>query len=308
MWKRFEFAAEIAKSPYVCLFDDDTIPGARWLENCHMNMMQQRGVYVTNSRLVRNFKDYRDNWLVAGWCVPNKKTCAVDFGGHSWFFERECLPWMLAKPWSKKYKIVGEDMTISAAAKEHGIGTYVPQHPLQILSLWGSIPNFGYKYGTTEVAISVNPSSADKMREAFNEIHANGWRCLLEENPAYLEEFLSTLEQQHAQPDRNTLAQMLAASVNSLLPLLGKKPSIFLGERKYFPPVDKLFGKADYKILEDEKNSIDLGRMFSFTRRDAIHVFFTDAYDALKPYLEKAGMKENVDFADGRGLLVATMN
>ena len=78
VWKRFEFAAEIAKSPYVCLFDDDTIPGARWLENCHMNMMQQRGVYVTNSRLVRNFKDYRDNWLVAGWCVPNKKTCAVD--------------------------------------------------------------------------------------------------------------------------------------------------------------------------------------------------------------------------------------
>jgi len=28
----------------------------------------------------------------------------------------------------------------------------------------------------------------------------------------------------------------------------------------------------------------------------------------LKPYLEKEGLKENVDFIDGRGLLVAVMD
>lgn len=309
VWKRFEFAKEIVKSPYVCLFDDDTIPGARWFENCHMNMMQQRGIYVTNGVLLTKPENYPNEQFNAGWHTGNSKTCAVDFGGHSWFLERDYLSWMFAKPWSSKYKLVAEDMTISLAATEHGFGTYVPQHPAQILSLWGSLPNFGWKYGMDEAGISMNPANLKVMQAAIHELNATGWKLLLKENPAYLDEFLSVSKQRQAQPDRNALAQMLKSSVNQLLPLLGKKPSIFLGERKYFAPVNKLFGssEADYKVLEDDKNQIDLNRMFSFTRRDAIHFFFIDAYDGLKPYLEKAGMKENVDFADGRGLLVATI-
>lgn len=306
VWKRFEFAEEIAKSPYVCVFDDDTIPGARWLENCHMNMMQQRGIYGVNGYLVTNFKDYRDNRLCAGIYSQTVKTCAVDFLGHSWFIEKEYLTWMLAKPWSKKYKIVGEDMTLSAAAKEHGVYSYIPPHPTKILSLWGELPQFA-SYATVDVAISANTSSPNKMRTAFNEIHANGWKMLLEENPEYLQEFLSALEQRQASPN---MVQILKSSVNSLLPLLGKKPSIFLGERKFFKPVCKLFRlpQADYKILENDENVVDLERLFSFTRRNSIHVFFFDAYDELKPYLARAGMEEGIDFVDGRGLIIATIN
>ena len=33
VWARFAFAFN-ARSEYVCIFDDDTIPGSRWLENC----------------------------------------------------------------------------------------------------------------------------------------------------------------------------------------------------------------------------------------------------------------------------------
>ena len=44
VWKRFEYAARKTLSPYVCLFDDDTIPGSRWLENCHMHAAQAGGV------------------------------------------------------------------------------------------------------------------------------------------------------------------------------------------------------------------------------------------------------------------------
>ena len=310
VWKRFEFAEEIAKSPYVCIFDDDTIPSARWLENCHVNMMQQRGIYVTNSRLVTDFKDYRKNFLFAGWYRPNAKTCAVDFGGHSWFFERECLSWMLSKPWHGKYKYVGEDMTISAAAKEHGVGTYAPQHPKQILSLWGSLPEFGWKYGGTEVAISQNPTSSNKMREAFNEIHSNGWRCLLEENPDYLTEFLSVFEQKRATSDSRNLTQKLKLSVHKLLPLLRNKPPIFLGERKYAQNVQRLFAlrTEDYYVMDNEKREINLQNLFKAMRQGAIHVIFTDTYDRLKPILEKRDFQEGVDFADGRGLLIATMN
>ena len=43
VWKRFEYAAKKTLSPYVCIFDDDTIPGSRWLENCHMHMEQKGG-------------------------------------------------------------------------------------------------------------------------------------------------------------------------------------------------------------------------------------------------------------------------
>lgn len=214
---------------------------------------------------------------------------------------------MLAKSWSKKYKFVGEDMTISAAAKEHGFGTYVPQHPKKILSLWGSLPEFGWKYGMTEVAISVNPANSNKMREAFREIRASGWRCLLEVNPEYLQEFLSTLEQRQASPN---LAQVLKASVNQLLPFFGKKPPIFLGEKKYSPMIQKLFAlqAEDYHVLENERDEIEIVRLFKTLRRGALHIFFTDFYEKHKSFLEQWGLREGVDFTDGRGLLVATMN
>ena len=305
VWKRFEFAAEIAKSPYICMFDDDTIPGERWLENCHMNMMQQRGVFGVNGYVVTDFKDYRNNRLMAGIFNPNVKTCAVDFVGHSWFFEREILPWMLAKPWGKKYKICGEDMTISAAAKEHGIYSYIPPFPKNILSLWGELPQFFSRYGASEVAISRNPSNHDKMYEAFKEIHADGWQCLLEEKPAYINEFLSVFKQQQPPP-----AKKLKASTEQLLTLLRKKPSILFGERKYSAPVCKLFNlkQTQYNILDDDKNTIDLGRMFSIMRQGALHVFFVDAYEQLTPYFKKAGLREGVDFSDGRGLLIAVTN
>lgn len=46
VWKRFEYAAKKATAPYVCIFDDDTIPGRRWLENCHMHSVQNGGGYM----------------------------------------------------------------------------------------------------------------------------------------------------------------------------------------------------------------------------------------------------------------------
>lgn len=309
VWKRFEFAAEIAKSPYICMFDDDTIPGERWLENCHVNMMQQRGVFGVNGYVVTDFKDYRNNRLTAGIYNPSVKTCAVDFVGHSWFFEREILPHMLAKPWSKKYKICGEDMTLSAAAKEHGIYSYIPPFPKNILSLWGELPQFS-RYGASEVAIHINSSNQDKMRVAFNEIHADGWQCLLEEDPAYADEFFNAFERRKTLPDKNKLAQMLKASINQILPLLLQKPLIFLGECTCSEPIQKLFGlrAEDYHVLENERNEIETARLFEELRQGAVHVFFTDSYEQLKPIIEQWGLREGVDFIDGRGLLIAVTN
>ena len=269
-------------------------------------MMQQRGIYGVNGYVVTNFKNYRDGRLVAGIYNPNIKTCAVDFVGHSWFIEREYLSWMLAKPWSEKYKICGEDMTLSAAAKEHGIYSYIPHFPKNILSLWGELPEFS-RYGVDGVGVHQNPANTDKMKEAFSEIHANGWRCLLEENPDYRGEFFSAFEQQRERPEEDNLLQILKAGARNLLPFFGKRTPIFLGERRAQQTVQKLFGlqSEDYYVLENERDEIETARLFEGLRQGAIHVFFTDAYNAMKPFLEQWGLREEIDFIDGRGLIIA---
>ena len=167
---------------------------------------------------------------------------------------------MLAKPWRGKYKLVGEDMAISVAAQELGAGTYVPQHPTQILSLWGSQPKFGLQYGTNEAAISISPDNLNRMRQALVEIYADGWRLLLEENPAYLKEVLSVLELPSASSEDDSLTKIFKAAVKNFLPILRQKPPIFLGERSIAPHVRNLFGlqAEDFHVLEDEHNRITL--------------------------------------------------
>ena len=220
------------------------------------------------------------------------------------------MQWMLAKPYAKNYKLCGEDMTLSFAASEHGFGTYAPQHPAQILSLWGSLPEFGWKYGRDENAISMNSANMKIMGKFLSELQASGYKCLLEENPDYLKEFSSVLGQSTLPSSKGKLLKFLKQGAKASLSFFGKKAPIFLGEREYSTAVCKLFDvpEADYKILKDEKNQVDLGRLFSFFRQYAIHIFFFDDYENLKPYLIKAGMNENVDFIDGRGLLVAVMD
>ena len=318
VWKRFEFANEIAESPYVCLFDDDTIPGERWLENCHMNMMQNRGVYGTNGVLMLKPEEYPRRFLKAGWHKPNAKTCAVDLVGHSWFFEKKYLDWMLAKPWHDKYKLVAEDMTLSVAAAEHGFDTYVPQHSANILSLWGSIPDFGWKYGRDEAAISISPANLQAMQEAVKEIRSSGWKCLLEKNPVYRNEFLSILgqdtlptEKKQAPDDKAAVKlQILRNAAMKLLPFFGRRPPIFLGEGKFAPFIKKIFALQDteYHILEDENLNIDANRLVGMLRQGAVHVFVTSVYDKLKPFLEQLGLHEGVDFIDGRELLAVVLD
>ena len=310
VWKRFEFAEEICKSPYVCLFDDDTIPGERWLENCHMNSLQNRGVYGTNGVLMTEPEEYPRKFLNVGWHKPNIKTCAVDFVGHSWFFEREFLNGLLSKSWSKNYKRCGEDMTLSVAAAERGFGTYVPQHPVKILSLWGSLPEFGWSYGDDEIAIHKNPDNVRTMINVLKEIRASGWQCLLEQNPDYLSEFSSIVGQISRPDESKELLQALKIGAKNLLPFFGQKTPIFLGEKKYSPIVQKIFNlrPENYHVLENENDEIETARLFDTLRRGAVHIFFIDVYSELKPFLEQWNLAENVDFIDGRGVLVAVMD
>ena len=83
-----------------------------------------------------------------------------------------------------------------------------------------------------------------------------------------------------------------------------------MGEKKCSPLIQKLFAlqAEDYHVLENEQDEIETQRLFETLRKGAIHIFFTDAYKEIKPFLEQWGLREGVDFMDGRGLFVATMN
>ena len=46
VWERFNVAKK-AKNEFVCIIDDDTIPGSLWIENCFSEFWKQPGLYGT---------------------------------------------------------------------------------------------------------------------------------------------------------------------------------------------------------------------------------------------------------------------
>lgn len=175
VWSRFSYALN-CKSKYVCIFDDDTIPGSRWFENClntletHYGLLGDRGIVFEG--------DYWDprNKGYSGRETRNLEPVRVDIVGHAWFFERDWL----AAYWSElpppNMTLAGEDMHFSyMLQKRLGLNTYVPPHP-EDMSLWGSIK--GSELGGDQKATSGNPESQDQMRFYLNHIISNGFKLI----------------------------------------------------------------------------------------------------------------------------------
>ena len=71
VWSRFGYALN-SVSDYVCVLDDDTIPGPLWLENCLKTMETNPGLMGTVGVL---FGDKHYSWQKlrrVGWCEPNQ--------------------------------------------------------------------------------------------------------------------------------------------------------------------------------------------------------------------------------------------
>lgn len=186
VWGRFEFAGQ-AKTKYICIFDDDTIPGKKWLENCISNMKKERGIYGAIGIVLFENNDYpQDRYCRVGWASPNNDVREVDFVGHSWFLETEWIKYMFEEAgFMKKYKYAAEDMSISYAALKYGIKTFVPPHPYSDVELWGSQPEKGTILGESSVALSAN-GNWDRMNRAVNELLSTNWNCLYKRKPKYI--------------------------------------------------------------------------------------------------------------------------
>lgn len=187
VWGRFDFARKV-NTKYVCIFDDDTLPGKRWLENCIIQMSIKEAVYGTIGVIFTDPKNYtKGGHFRIGWHRPNNVAREVDLVGHSWFLKREWLEYMFTDTFkfSKKYKYAAEDMSLSYACQKHGISTLVPPHPIDNMEMWGSIPSNALKIGLSPVALSLGENNI-VMNQAADDLVRDGWIILKDRDTEYV--------------------------------------------------------------------------------------------------------------------------
>ncbi len=175
VWERFNLA-KTANSEFICIIDDDTIPGKMYIENCIEQFKIKEGIYGTKGIIFKSNSRYKDNYTEVGWCNPSPETTQVDFCCHSWFFKKDWLKyfWRVEDvPFN-----YGEDMNLSFQLQKEGINTYVPPHPRSNKELWGSLK--GNQYGDDNNSLWVsNPLNfRTNMFKFFDNKVKEGWQLL----------------------------------------------------------------------------------------------------------------------------------
>lgn len=171
VWSRFAYALN-TKTDYVCIFDDDTIPGSKWIENCINTYEKHPGLLGTIGIIFRdsNYTDY----IRVGWDAPNEVTIQVDIVGHAWFFHRDLLSVFWRElPSIDQYMCVGEDIHFSHMIQKYTeYGTYVPPHLPDDRETWGSLK--GWEYGADANATAYH--AMGEMGKFLNNAVKDGFR------------------------------------------------------------------------------------------------------------------------------------
>lgn len=130
----------LCDTEYVAIFDDDTMPGSKWLENCLDTSKRNNCIVLARGLSVKEgFQLQREQCLVAiGDGRPIEQEMEVDLGGHCWFFKTEWCQYMWRdRPFTWNN---GEDIHLSAACQIYGnIRSFVPKMPAHDRSLWGDL-------------------------------------------------------------------------------------------------------------------------------------------------------------------------
>jgi len=185
VWPRF-IISQLADTEYVCVFDDDTIPGSNWFLNCWNCMVQKEALYGTIGVVFKDSPKYEVHRRY-GWDSNNSGNnnipMPVDIVGHSWFFKKEWLTYFLREaPNVNEYFSVGEDINFSLMLQKYAnIPTYVPPHPSNNLSMFGSIPKTAWELGCDgNTGSNIFKTFDDAYHNAMN----NGFRTLIQRQTA----------------------------------------------------------------------------------------------------------------------------
>lgn len=137
----------LCDTEYTAIFDDDTVPGLMWFENCLGLSKKKHCIVGTNGRIIK--KDFM-SILTGFWQEgvggpdPTNEDTIVDFVGHSWFFKSDWVKNMWKdRPFTWDS---GEDIHFAASCKIYeNIDCYVPSMPADNPSLNGdSMVHLGY--------------------------------------------------------------------------------------------------------------------------------------------------------------------
>jgi len=182
-WGRFALA-NMARTQYVCLFDDDILPQANWIKNCLATINNgTNGILGGSGVLLPASGGYSSKHKV-GWNGHHYDHVAqVDLVGHAWFFDKQHLKYLWEEPphsWEN-----GEDIHFSAMALKHGgVGTYVPPHPEDDHSLWSCRPDFGKSVGRQSSATFKSDGHHHVRDNIVDACRANGWQIVADNIPA----------------------------------------------------------------------------------------------------------------------------
>jgi GT2 family glycosyltransferase len=192
VWARFAYALN-ARSEYVCVFDDDTIPGSRWIESCLRHMGEREALYGTIGILYDNPAppeslscSYYEPQVKLGWYASGNRDepREVDLVGHAWFFKRAWLSAFWRELPEPDFALCGEDMHFSFMLQKYlGIPTIVPPHPSGDTTVWGSVMG---ELGMDEHSLwvrdpaTVRGSFRADMDRYFRRQRQRGWRLVHE--------------------------------------------------------------------------------------------------------------------------------
>ncbi len=179
-WGRFAIA-NLVRTPYICLFDDDILPQPNWLKNCLNTYASGIDGILGGSGVLLPAEGGYSSKNKVGWNGHHhNETTRVDLVGHAWFFKKEHLKYIWQEqPMSWEN---GEDIHLSCMAWKHdGVGTYVPPHPADDESLWSCRPDFGKRVGRTSSATFKSAGHHTVRDDMVNAYRAAGWRIVADE-------------------------------------------------------------------------------------------------------------------------------
>lgn len=188
VWSRF-LISQLADTEYICIFDDDTIPGHNWFKNCLESMEKKEALYGTIGVIFQNSNSY-DVLKRYGWDSNNNGnnmiSKPVDIVGHSWFFKKDWISYFMREPVKiNEYFCVGEDIHFSVMLQKYAnISTYVPPHPSNDQSLFGSIPKTAWDYGCDGNSGSNINNKINPFDKPFNDALSNGFNTLIKRQQA----------------------------------------------------------------------------------------------------------------------------
>lgn len=174
--------AMLAKTKYVAMFDDDTIPGSKWFENCLLNVENYNGI-MGSAGIILNSYDY-SNHSRCGWPTKNETIQEVDLVGHSWFYKKEWLKYFwMEEPYTWEN---GEDIQFSYLCKKYGnIKTYCPPHPNSNKDIHGSL--VGEVFGSDKKAsyLTYGKQFYEQRDNAVRHAIDNGWNTVKDIKKCY---------------------------------------------------------------------------------------------------------------------------